>query len=132
MTCRKGILFTLDALLALLISGLFIFLTYQLLIPRSTASSSLELSRLASDVAVTLDETGTLAAAVNSSSTAGIYNFLQVVPLSYCVRVRIPGVSPVTNQNCQCSGDIAVATRSVVLVSSSLTTRVASVEACYK
>ncbi|HLD42467.1 MAG TPA: hypothetical protein VJB08_00580 [Candidatus Nanoarchaeia archaeon] len=86
---KNGFIFTLDALLAVLIGGILITSTYVLLSGGSPSSARQNLYQVALDSLTVLEKDHTLADAIETSSNADLDNFLDALPVHICGNITL-------------------------------------------
>ncbi|MFH0972019.1 MAG: hypothetical protein V1835_05650 [Candidatus Micrarchaeota archaeon] len=133
---RRGVFFSLDALLALLIAFALMTSTFAIITaaPRGNAigNAPLEISQ---DALLAMEKGGVLGIAVKNSDPAPIRKFAEIIPNNICYRISImkppSGDAIIAEENCRCI-DYSVARRSIVVGSASSEEYLAEMRACNK
>jgi len=134
----KGIIFTSDALLAILISTILLIATAQALASQPTSNlAPLGLQRLQADALAGMDKEGVLATALADGDTAEIRSFLGIMPANLCLTTTVrnqAGTLMLADQPaCQCTGAKTTAQRAFLRITSTgvLEPYIASMEGCF-
>lgn len=131
----KGIFFSLDALLALLVAFLLTGAILQAIAALPAEPDNSRLLKISGDSLAIMEKTGTLEDSVSSSSSNPIKLFARSIPRNICYRVSIskpPASNPlIAEENCPCK-TFSVARRSFLIASSASTEYLAEMRACYK
>ncbi|MFH1750729.1 MAG: hypothetical protein ABH863_03565 [Candidatus Micrarchaeota archaeon] len=131
---KRGIFFSLDAVLALIIALSLSAATLGAIERLSTAGSEFP-SGISEDLLASMEKDGALQDAAIASSAYPLSSHLAMAPANICYRLTIwkdPGVEPlVADENCACKV-YSVSARSFILASSEPEEYVAEMRTCYK
>ncbi len=135
LTTRRGFLFSLDALLALLVLFIVLSTAYsQLATVKRSAWADAGLSQTGADTLAVLAKSGRLTAALNGNSSAAYY-VIGYVPSGVCAQLRIFNASDnqqmlISKANCgNRTGPVRIARRTFIYNGNPMW---ASLEAWYK
>ncbi len=136
---NKGIILTLDAILAIIVSTvifLYIFLTLNK--TNYSATRDLLLNKIGQDVLTSLEKNGTLQFEVANNRTTELRGILNSLPANICLSIEIYNsqnqvVLIVEKAGCNCMTDYSINVRSFVLISSdAMDEYFAKSRVCYK
>jgi len=113
---RKGLIFTIDGIIALILGALLIIVTMYYVQSASPKFNQINLHRVALDSVTILEKDGTFYDAVTSGSTATIKQFVENLPDPYCAIIFIKDSSQATlltatKTNCTVSDEKVIARR---------------------
>ncbi|MFH1443005.1 MAG: hypothetical protein ABIG96_03135 [Candidatus Micrarchaeota archaeon] len=132
---RKAIFFSIDAVLALLISSVLLAATLQSLSQMESLKPSDPTLAISRDALATMEKSGILQDAVKAGSSARIRNFLEFMPENVCYRVSIfaqNSQEPVmAEENCACDEITSVA-RSFIAEGAEAEIYVAEMRSCIR
>ncbi|MEM3556123.1 MAG: hypothetical protein QXF56_05375 [Candidatus Micrarchaeia archaeon] len=137
---NKAFIFTLDAILALILCSLLFLLTYSLLVKFQYAGvRETALRDISSDILTSFEKNGTLQNSVRYSRTSEIQDVLNNISATICPMITVysPMNTPILTTmraDCNCTGSRSVVVRSFVLPESNgtLSKYIAKMETCYK
>lgn len=135
----RGIVFTIDAVLAMAIAGILSSMTFVMLAKANAAAGVAleqnELGRVASDLLASMEKSGVLAQAASSGSPIPLDDFLGIMPRSVCARVLVKNTAGAivlsSSSSCSCGTRTLVKKRDFVLIrGGALETYLSEARAC--
>ncbi|MEK6954028.1 MAG: hypothetical protein AABX01_03405 [Candidatus Micrarchaeota archaeon] len=131
----RGIFFSIDAILALLIAfSLSAFILNAIAgLPDPSLSSS-QPEKLADDALISMDKSGVLKNALESKSAIPLKEFARVFPSNICYRVEISGENEgviIADENCACK-TYSISRRNFIISGSTTSIYLAEMRVCYK
>ena len=133
MTNKRSVIFTLDAILAVIVGGFIITASYFLVSHSKTEFSTQSLSRISLDALAVLEKDGTFSTAVAAKNPSGLSSFLNSLPSNICGNLSIFDSSSlliVSSQNSNCSLNQTIISRRV-FVSSNFSTYYAEMKVAF-
>jgi hypothetical protein len=86
---KKGVIFTLDAVIALLAASVIILSIYLLIGNLSDISDGRDLQQIGQDALTVLEKDGSLAYAIQTKSNVTVTTYLDELPAQYCARIQL-------------------------------------------